>query len=122
MEEVEISKDLLKVRNQIEGGKFELSDPKEEIFTQLKELNHRVDELETRMKEERSKIQLQKKKQIIFFLREKEEMTSSQVGEALDISRNRANEYLKQMEDEGIVEGERRGRKKYYRLVEGEEE
>ena len=56
------------------------------------------------------------KKQIIFLLQKHKRLNSQQLGELLKLSRVRANEYLKEMENEKITKGVIIKRKKYYML------
>ena len=122
MERVKISRDVLLVKDLIgTPRKVPYRDDREEVIIQLRELGHRLGELEKKYKEEKSSINIKRKKQIIFLLKGKE-LTADEVGNALGLSRSRANEYLKTMEEEGIAKGGLKGRKKYYALVRGGEE
>lgn len=99
---------------------MKLRNNREEIFLQLKELGYKVELMEKNQKEAEKSIAPERKKQIAFLLKERK-MTSPEVGKALGISRSRANEYLKFMEGENLLAGEKRGRKKYYTIKEGTE-
>ena len=111
-----ISEDLLKIKDMIgRPRKIKIRDSREEVVTQLKELGYRIDVMERGKKEEDKSIAPKRKKQIIFLLKDRK-FTSPEVGRALGLSRSRANEYLKFMEDEGLLRGEKRGRKKLYTL------
>lgn len=118
-EKVKVSKDLLMIKDLIgHPVKRPVSKGVEEIVIQLKDLNKRVDDVERklRLKKSNSPIILKKKKQIVFLLKQNKTLSSSQLGELLNISRTRANEYLKDMEEEGIVVGISKGRNKFYKL------
>jgi biotin operon repressor len=118
---VRVSKDLLMIKDLIgHPVKRPVSRGVEEIVVQLKELNKRVDDVERklRLKKSNSPIILKKKKQIVFLLKQNKTLSSSKLGELLNISRTRANEYLKDMEEEGIVTGISKGRNKFYKLAE----
>jgi predicted ArsR family transcriptional regulator len=84
-------------------------------MTQLAELGYRIEKMEKKSKKMESNVNLKRKKQILFLLKEKS-MTAADIGNTLKLSRNRANEYLKVMEKEGIIKGSIRERKKYYSL------
>lgn len=116
MSKVKISADLLKVKNLVgRPRKIRVREVKEEIIILLKELGHRVDKLERRFKKELSDLNPKKEKQILFLLKQRA-MTASDVGKKLGISRTRANQYLRHLEKEGILEGEIIGKKKYYKI------
>jgi arsenate reductase-like glutaredoxin family protein len=53
---------------------------------------------------------------IVSILREHEKLSSLQLSQILNLSRTRCNEYFKQMEDIGLVEGMMIGKEKYYKL------
>ncbi|MDI6826511.1 MAG: helix-turn-helix domain-containing protein [Candidatus Aenigmarchaeota archaeon] len=119
MEKIEINKDLVKIRSLIGRiKKVKVREDLDEILTQLKELDQKVEDIEKALKRKKQtpKI-LRKKKQIIFLLRQKVELAPSELGKILNLSRSRANEYLKEMEKEKIVKGILKGRKKFYRLL-----
>ena len=114
MKKIKISEDLLKVKDLVgRSGQIRLRNAGDEVLTQLKELGYRVDKLEKNPKKMGSSVNLKRKKQILFLLKEKT-MTSADIGKVLKLSRNRANEYLKAMEKEGIIKGLIRERKRYY--------
>jgi len=114
MRKVKISEDVLRVKDLIgRSKKVKLRDSKDDVLIQLKELGHRIEKIEKKFK--KKSISTKRKKQIIFLLKNGE-MTSSDVGKALKLSRSRANEYLKAMEDDGILVGVLRGKKRFYKL------
>ncbi len=111
-----VSEDLLKVRNLIGAPrKIRVRDNREEVLTQLKELGYKIETIEKNKKRNKKSITPKRKKQILFILKDKK-LTSRKVGKILGMSRSRANEYLKFMEEEGILVGEKKGRKKYYTI------
>lgn len=112
-----ISEDLLKIRDMIgRPRKIKIRDSREELLIQLKELGYKIETMEKRQNTDKS-IAPKRKKQIIFLLKNRK-LISSDVGRALGLSRSRANEYLKFMEQEGILISEKKGRKKFYTLKE----
>ena len=114
MGKVKISEDLLRIKDLVgRAGQPRVRNVKDEVVTQLKELGYRIEKIEKNSKKLESSVNLKRKKQMIFLLKEKP-MSAADVGKALKLSRNRANEYLKAMEKEGIIKGSIRERKKYY--------
>ena len=114
MGRIKISEDLLKVKDLVgRVSQVRTRSIKDEVITQLKELGYRVEKIEKDSKKLESNVNLKRKKQIIFLLKEKP-MTAADIGKALKLSRNRATEYLKSIEKEGIIKGSVRERKKYY--------
>ncbi len=115
-----ISEDLLTIRNLIgRPRRIRVRDSTEELLIQLKELGYRIEVLEKNKRESEKSITPKRKKQILFLLKNRK-MVSEDVGRALGISRTRANEYLKFMEEEGILTSEKIGRKKFYMIKEPE--
>jgi len=115
-----ISEDLLTIRNLIgRPRRIKVRDSTEELLIQLKELGYRIEVLEKNKRESEKSITPKRKKQILFLLKNRK-MISEDVGRALGISRTRANEYLKFMEEEGILTSEKIGRKKFYMIKEPE--
>ena len=113
MEKVKISEDLLKVKDLIGKPKRELGEVT--ILTnQLKDFGYKIEEIKKRI-ENRGKFDLKRIKEIIFLLSDKE-LTASDVGKILKISRNRASEYLLKMERDEILESRFVGKKKYYSM------
>lgn len=122
MGKVIISEDLLKIKDIIgRPRKIRIGDSRREVLTQLQELGYRIETIEKGRDQRDKSIAPKRKKQIIFLLKDRK-MTSPQVGKALGLSRSRANEYLKFMEGEDILIGQKKGRKRYYTLKEGDSE
>jgi DNA-binding transcriptional ArsR family regulator len=116
MGKIKISEDLLKVKDLIgRNPKVKMRNVKEEVLTQLQELGHRVDSLEKMFKKGETNVSLKRKKEILFLLKGRE-MSPSEVGRALSLSRTRTNEYLKLLEKEKFIEGKFKGKSKYYTL------
>lgn len=112
-----ISEDLLKIKGMIgRPRKIRIRDSREEVLIQLKELGYKIETMEKNHNIEKS-IAPKRKKQIIFLLKGRK-LNSPDVGRALGLSRSRANEYLKFMEEEGILSSEKKGRKKLYTVKE----
>jgi len=115
-----ISEDLLKIKDMIGRPRLVRRLENEEILSQMKELGYKIETMEKSQTPDKS-ISPKKRKQILFLLKERK-MSSPDVGKALGLSRSRANEYLKFMENEGVLTGEKIGRMKFYTLKEGYDE
>ncbi len=116
MGRIKISEDLLKVKDLIgRNPKVRMRNVRDEVLTQLQELGHRIDNLEKMFKKGETNVSLKRKKEILFLLKGRQ-MTPSEVGTALKLSRTRTNEYLKSLEKEKFIEGKFKGKKKYYYL------
>jgi len=62
-------------------------------------------------------VEKRKIEKIISLLESSGKLSPLQLAHLLGLSRTRANEYLKQMENLGLVEGSLIGKEKYYRLI-----
>ena len=67
-------------------------------------------------KEKLTIVEQKRIEKIISLLREHGKLSSVQLAQILGLSRTRCNEYFKQMEELGLVEGVEVGKEKYYRL------
>jgi len=67
-------------------------------------------------KQHLSIVEQKKIEKIASALQDHGKLSSSQLAQILNLSRTRCNEYFKQMEDLGLVEGIEIGKEKYYRL------
>lgn len=114
MDRVKVSENLLKIKDLIGKPRRNFSEEKE-IKTQLEELGHRVEDMENKIRGKEN-LDLKKIKGIIFLLKDRK-LNSSEVGRVLKISRNRASEYLKRMEDDKILKSGFIGKKKYYTVI-----
>ncbi len=63
-------------------------------------------------------VEAKKIKEIVSLLKEKGSITSLELAKLLGMSRTRANEYLRKMEELGIAKGKFMGKEKWYELVE----
>ncbi len=116
MRKVEISEDLLRVKSLVgRPRRIRVREVKEEIAIMLRELGHRVEKLEKRLSKEENDLNPKKEKQILFLLKQKP-MTAQEVGLKLGISRTRANQYLRYLEKQGVLEGDVKGKKKFYKV------
>jgi biotin operon repressor len=61
-------------------------------------------------------VEQKKIEKIISILQQHEKLSSIQLSQILNLSRTRCNEYFKQMEELGLVEGVDIGKERYYKL------
>ena len=61
-------------------------------------------------------VEQKKIEKIISILQQHEKLSSIQLSQILNLSRTRCNEYFKQMEEMGLVEGIDIGKERYYQL------
>ncbi len=121
---ISVAEDLMRIKDMIGHPAKKTQYPHyhtvDEIIVQIKELNEKVGEIEKKLKLKRSNspMILKRKKQIVFLLKQNKALSPKKLGELLKISRTRANEYLKEMEKDGIVKSFSNGRRKFYALVE----
>ena len=116
MDKVKIREDILRIKSLIsEPRNLRVQNQGDEFLTQLQELGYRLEELEKRLEESRSDTYVKRQKQIVSVLKSGRK-TATEAGKALGISRTRASEYLKSLENDKLVLSERVGRKKYYFL------
>jgi len=91
------------------------------LSQKIREIDRRLKAIEEMIKEYGVKIPprtaSKKTKETIKVLIQKyKALTAEQLGKLLKLSRTRCSEYLKGMEEEGILVSETRSRKKYYML------
>ena len=67
-------------------------------------------------KEKLTIVETKRIEKTIVLLKHHGKLNSYQLGQIMGLSRTRCNEYLKQMESIGLVEGEILGKEKYYKL------
>lgn len=118
-DKIEVNKDLIAIRGEIRKpiGKRMHDSEVEQITNQLKSLTNDIETIKESISNSKdSHTKLKKKKEIIFLLKKNEEITTSQLSEKIDLSRTRCSEYLNELKREGIVETEKRGRSKYYKM------
>ena len=95
-------------------------------FEKLKNLERKIDKLESKMREVKTMVEARPavlptnvrssktKEAIKIILRKRGEMTSTQLARLIKLSRTRCNEYLKELEQEGILDARVDSRKKLY--------
>ncbi len=94
----------------------------------LKGLNQKIDKIESNLRSvndvisasgitlQRRTISVKTKEAIRLILQKYREVTPYQLSKLIKLSRTRCNEYLKQMEDEGMTISRTLSRKKFYSL------
>jgi biotin operon repressor len=94
----------------------------------LKNLNKKIDRIEAKLRGiddvisesgitlQRRTVSVKTKEAIRMILQKYREITPSQLSRLIKLSRTRCNEYLKQMEDDGMAISRTLSRKKFYSL------
>jgi predicted ArsR family transcriptional regulator len=67
-----------------------------------------------------SPVKIKRKREIVELLENHKKLTSMQLSLITGISRTRCNEYLRELEEEGMAKGTVDDKKKFYRLVKWE--
>jgi len=90
------------------------------IHSELDELNRRFEELKDVVvgvkKEGESSRKKKVKREIVRLMQENKRLNPTQLGKLLGLSRVRANEYLREMEDDKILKGLIIKKRKFYML------
>jgi len=91
------------------------------LSQKIENIEKKVEQIENFLKEQGVEVRprtisFKVKDTIITLLKRYGSLNSVQLAKLLQLSRTRCNEYLKEMEEEGILESEWRGRKKYYKI------
>lgn len=116
---------LFEIRNLIEKSSAKFGFDNGEltigrIHNQISDLNSKFDELRdiviTAKSRGDSPRKIKTKKDIISMLNKYNRLNPERLGKLIGLSRVRANEYLKEMENEGITRGIEVGKKKFYML------
>ncbi|MEM5829815.1 MAG: helix-turn-helix domain-containing protein [Candidatus Aenigmatarchaeota archaeon] len=95
---------------------------KQEIIDGNEVVNRIISEIKTiarpiiASKEKLTIVEQKRIEKIISLLQEHGKLSSSQLSQILGLSRTRCNEYFKQMESLGLVEGIEIGKEKFYKL------
>lgn len=99
---------------------FKLSEGVEQLNKKLDDIREILLEIKKESKpkkEEVVPVKMRTKQAIKLFLKRHGKVTPSMLANVIGLSRTRCNEYLKEMEEEGIVKGEIEGKKKFYTLI-----
>jgi len=110
-ERVAVDRDLLKIKDLVCRRERVLVE-QEGADAHAQEMSRRVAELETAMRARKSKSAtvFRRKKQMAYLIKQRGAVSATEASKALGISRNRANEYLKDMEKSGLLASKKRGR------------
>lgn len=118
---------LLEIRNIIEKSSAKFNFEKGDVTItrindQLNDLSSKFDELRdlviTAKSRGDSPRKIKTKKDVITMLMKHGRLNPERLGKLIGLSRARANEYLKELEGEGITRGIEVGKKKFYTLHE----
>lgn len=117
---------LLEMRNLIERSSGRVGVDKSGMS--INQLHDRLTDLHTKFDELRDIVitaksrgdsprKIKTKKDIITHLKKYGRLNPEKLGKLIGLSRIRANEYLKELENEGIAQGIEIGNKKFYKLA-----
>jgi len=112
-ERVAVDKDLLKVKDLVcRREKVFIDQEHESVSVHVGEIGRRVSDLENamRVKKSKSATVFRRKKQLAYIIKQRGCVSADEASKALGISRNRANEYLKDMERSGLLMTKKKGR------------
>ncbi|MBR9679789.1 MAG: winged helix-turn-helix transcriptional regulator [Candidatus Altiarchaeota archaeon] len=116
MRKISVKEDILRVKTLIQNPrKLSIRPEIDEILIHVRELSSKIDDLKKDWEKSQTTTSLKRRKQVLIVLK-REQMTSTGVGNAMGMSRTRATEYLKKLESEGLVKGEKKGKQKFYSL------
>jgi len=91
------------------------------LSQKIENIEKKVNQIEAFLKEQGVEIKTKTistrtKETIITLLKRYGSLNPVQLAKLLNLSRTRCNEYLKEMENEGILDSEWKGRKKFYKI------
>ncbi|MBU0530618.1 MAG: hypothetical protein ABIH52_00835 [Candidatus Aenigmatarchaeota archaeon] len=115
---------LLEIKHAIEKSSLSLPQNRVEymnrIHTDIEALSEKFDELKEFVvgikKKGESPKKIRTKREIINLLKKHKKLGPVQLAKLIDLSRVRANEYLRELELESIVKGVKVGRNRFYML------
>ncbi len=112
-----VVKDLIEIKDEIRGSlpKFYFGD--RILYQQLQKINQNIDDIKSSMQKKSSSVLFKRKKEIIDILVKQKKIDSTELAKMVNISRTRCNEYLKEMEREGITKSSTVDKKRYYELA-----
>ena len=116
-------KDLIQIKEIIDNVNNRSSYESDELIIQkINSLDKKIERMMNHFQRierngEESPVIEKRKREIISLLEKHEKLTSSQLSNLLGMSRTRCNEYLKNLEREGITKGKITDMKKFYKLI-----
>ena len=109
--------DLQRVQTALELENIRKIDKKlDEIMVRLANIERMLHERSARRVGATTNLSNKTKELIKLVLQKKGELTPRELGKLIGLSRTRCNEYLKEMEREGILTSKKIGRRKFYSL------
>ena len=120
-------RDLVKIKDMIDKGSVSY-EKDETIMQKIKELDKKIDSMKDSFQREHyikksnpeSPVKKKRKREIIKLLESHKKLTSTQLSVITGISRTRCNEYLRELEEQGMANGTVSDKRKFYRLVKWE--
>ncbi len=112
-------KELIEIRDMLKASELKISDD-DEVLKRLDDIEEKIDNLNNLNFNKElpdGPVKVKRKKEIVNLLLKHKKLTSSQLSYLTKISRTRCNEYLKELEGSGMVNGDLIDKKKYYELV-----
>ena len=130
MRKVSVVRDLIEIKEMIGNGHAnERNEDSDLVLRKLEAISNKIDKInninnitkkETFIDEsQESPVKTKRKAGIIRLLGDKK-LTSAELSALTGISRTRSNEYLRELEKDGIARGIINNKKKFYRLVKWE--
>ena len=115
---------LLELKHQIEKSSLSLPQNKVEfvsrIHTDIQDLSEKFEELKEFVigikKKGESPKKIKTKREIVNLLKKHKKLGPAQLAKMIELSRVRANEYLRELENENLVKGVKVGRNRFYML------
>lgn len=130
MKNISVVKDLIEIKNSIEAGgsvKFHENDL---LMERIGELDKKIDSMKDlfqkkpvirqdipKYKATETPVKSKRKEEVMKILKENKRLTATQLSTLTGMSRTRCNEYLKELEKDGMAQGTVINKKKFYRLV-----
>lgn len=112
-------KDLVEIKTMIDKSNVPESD--KTVMQKMRELEKKVDSMKESFQRgnplNKSPVKIKRKREIIKLLEGHKKLTSTQLSIITGVSRTRCNEYLRELEEEGMAKGTINDKKKFYRLV-----
>ncbi|MFC2143027.1 hypothetical protein ACFLQN_01365 [Candidatus Aenigmatarchaeota archaeon] len=119
-----VVRELLKIREEIESRKVKPIENEEDLSAKIVKLSKKIDTLHEMIKGnkvnknvDQSPVKTRKRNQVMELVEKNIKLSSYDLSFLMNISRTRANEYLKELERDGLLKNELIDKKMYYRVV-----